>query len=128
MAITPGWRTSKTKRHVVKHIIAPAQVPIDERPPVPTQEERWAAALAARAAKDERRAAIQAEKRALAQLQKKNKKGLRGDEAVVEEAAVQAVSAGEAQAEQEKIIPGAPAAPDAAEEANEKPARSGWFR
>ncbi|KAK3941166.1 hypothetical protein QBC46DRAFT_353501 [Diplogelasinospora grovesii] len=56
VAITPGWRTSKSKRHVVKHIIAPAGVPIEERPPVPTEEERWAAKLAEKAAKDERKA------------------------------------------------------------------------
>ncbi|OAA54521.1 ribosomal protein s17 [Niveomyces insectorum RCEF 264] len=46
VAITPGWRTSRNKRHVVKRIIAPAQVPVEERPPVPTEAERWAAALA----------------------------------------------------------------------------------
>ncbi|TPX09625.1 uncharacterized protein E0L32_009226 [Thyridium curvatum] len=66
VAITPGWRTSKHKRHVVKHIIAPAQVPINERPPVPTEEERWAAAVEAREAKVERRTARQAEENAQA--------------------------------------------------------------
>ncbi|KAK4179726.1 hypothetical protein QBC36DRAFT_231376 [Triangularia setosa] len=40
VAITPGWRTSKSKRHVVKHIIAPgAGLPIDARPPIPSAED-----------------------------------------------------------------------------------------
>ncbi|CAK7266221.1 hypothetical protein SEPCBS119000_001910 [Sporothrix epigloea] len=58
VAISPGWRMSRNKRHVVKRIIAPAQIPIEERPPVPTEEERWAEALAKRAAKDDRRSVI----------------------------------------------------------------------
>lgn len=57
VAITPGWRTSKHKRHVVKHIIAPSGTPIEERPPVPTEEERWNAEIARKQAKDERRLA-----------------------------------------------------------------------
>lgn len=57
MAITPGWRVSKTKRHVVKHIIAPGSgVPIEGRAPIPTEEARHAERAAERAAKDERRA------------------------------------------------------------------------
>jgi len=63
VAITPGWRTSKAKRHVVKHIIAPAQVPIDEREPVPTEEERWAQTLARYNAKVARKAATKAARR-----------------------------------------------------------------
>ena len=55
MAITPGWRTSQHKRHVVKHIIAPAGVPVEERPPVLTLEERIAKYEEKRRAKDERR-------------------------------------------------------------------------
>ena len=55
VAITSGWRTSKNKRHVVQRIIAPAIVPVEERPPVPTEEERMTAKLDKRAAKDERR-------------------------------------------------------------------------
>ncbi|KAK0669759.1 hypothetical protein QBC41DRAFT_319200 [Cercophora samala] len=40
VAISPGWRTSKSKRHVVKHIIAPgAGLPISARPPIPSAEE-----------------------------------------------------------------------------------------
>ncbi|CAP49232.1 uncharacterized protein PODANS_5_5580 [Podospora anserina S mat+] len=40
IAISPGWRTSKSKRHVVKHIIAPgAGLPISARPPIPSAEE-----------------------------------------------------------------------------------------
>ncbi|KAB5518788.1 ribosomal protein S17 [Coniochaeta sp. 2T2.1] len=57
VAITPGYRRSKQKRHVVKHIIAPSGTPIEARPPIPTEEERWAADAARRAAKDERRTA-----------------------------------------------------------------------
>ncbi|KAL2170396.1 hypothetical protein VTG60DRAFT_4882 [Thermothelomyces hinnuleus] len=56
VAITPGWRVSKTKRHVVKHIIAPGSgVPIEDRPPIPTEEERHAERAARRAAKEQRR-------------------------------------------------------------------------
>ncbi|KAK4099946.1 nucleic acid-binding protein [Parathielavia hyrcaniae] len=58
VAITPGWRTSQHKRHVVKHIIAPgAGVPIEGRPPVPTEEERLAERESRRHDKTERRTA-----------------------------------------------------------------------
>ncbi|KAM5352137.1 hypothetical protein ACJ41O_004860 [Fusarium nematophilum] len=57
VAIVPGWPTSQHKRHVVKHIIAPYGTPIEERPPVPTLEERIAEREAKKATKDERRAA-----------------------------------------------------------------------
>ncbi|KAI0381063.1 nucleic acid-binding protein [Hypomontagnella monticulosa] len=57
VAITPSWRVSQHVRHVVKHIIAPYGEPIDERPPIPTLEERLAEKTAKKAAKDERRAA-----------------------------------------------------------------------
>ncbi|KAI0798310.1 hypothetical protein GGR55DRAFT_672677 [Xylaria sp. FL0064] len=56
VAITPCWRESQHVRHVVKHIIAPYGPGIDERPPVPTMEERVAERMAKRTAKDERRA------------------------------------------------------------------------
>lgn len=55
VAIVAGWRVSKTVRHVVQHIIKPAGVPIEERPMIPTPEERVAKRDAAKAAKDERR-------------------------------------------------------------------------
>ncbi|KAK3322094.1 hypothetical protein B0H66DRAFT_188922 [Apodospora peruviana] len=55
VAITPGWRTSKSKRHVVKRIIAPAKIPIEERPPIPSEEERWAEMLVQKTAKKERK-------------------------------------------------------------------------
>ncbi|KAI0012404.1 nucleic acid-binding protein [Xylariaceae sp. FL0662B] len=58
VAITPSWRESQHVRHVVKHIVAPYGAPIDERPPVPTLEERVAEREAKRAAKDQRRAAL----------------------------------------------------------------------
>ena len=57
VAITPGWRSSQHKRHVVKHILSPYGSPIEDRPPIPTEEERIAAKEAKRAAKRERRAA-----------------------------------------------------------------------
>ncbi|KAI1333468.1 nucleic acid-binding protein [Xylariaceae sp. FL0016] len=56
VCITPSWRESQHVRHVVKHIIAPYGDPIDERPPVPSIEERVADRAVKRAAKDERRA------------------------------------------------------------------------
>ncbi|KAI0424321.1 hypothetical protein F5Y09DRAFT_145616 [Xylaria sp. FL1042] len=56
VAITPSWRESQHVRHVVKHIIAPYGPGIEERPPVPTMEERAAERIAKRTAKDERRA------------------------------------------------------------------------
>ena len=56
VAIEPGWRTSKQKRHVVKYIIVPGSgVPIDQRPPIPTQEERLEEKAAKRYAKVYRR-------------------------------------------------------------------------
>lgn len=60
MAIAPGWRSSRTKRHIVKHIIAPAGIPIEDRPPVPTEEERIAEYEAKKKVKDDRRAARKA--------------------------------------------------------------------
>ncbi|KAK0610475.1 hypothetical protein B0T17DRAFT_584811 [Bombardia bombarda] len=55
VAITPGERTSKMKRHVVKSIIAPAGVPAEERPAVPTEDQRWADRVARKIAKEERK-------------------------------------------------------------------------
>ncbi|KAI9904543.1 hypothetical protein N3K66_001072 [Trichothecium roseum] len=57
VSIVPGWPTSQHKRHVVKQIIAPRGVPIEERPPVPTLEERIEEREAKKAAKDARRLA-----------------------------------------------------------------------
>jgi len=57
VAIRPGWRSSKWKRHVVTRIIAPGSgVPIEDRPPVPTEDERCAVRDAKYAAKQARRA------------------------------------------------------------------------
>jgi small subunit ribosomal protein S17 len=56
VSIVPGWPTSKHKRHVVKKIIAPYGTPTEERPPIPTLEERIAEREAQQAAKRERRA------------------------------------------------------------------------
>jgi small subunit ribosomal protein S17 len=56
VSIVPGWPTSKHKRHVVKKIIAPYGTPAEERPPIPTLEERIAEREAQQAARRERRA------------------------------------------------------------------------
>jgi small subunit ribosomal protein S17 len=58
VSILSGWRTARNKRHVVKHIIAPAHVPIDERPAVPTQAELEAEATASFFAKKARKEAV----------------------------------------------------------------------
>ncbi|KND93040.1 37S ribosomal protein S17, mitochondrial [Tolypocladium ophioglossoides CBS 100239] len=71
VSIVPGWPTSQHKRHVVKQIIAPYGVPIDERPPVPSLEERIAEREAKKAAKDERRAATRKDREELAGEDKK---------------------------------------------------------
>lgn len=73
MSISSGWRTSKSKRHVVNRIIAPSGPPIEERPPVPTPAERDAAHAAERAKKVARkqlRAQAQAMDKAVAKAQR----------------------------------------------------------
>ncbi|KAI0467248.1 hypothetical protein F4859DRAFT_518199 [Xylaria cf. heliscus] len=78
VAITPSWRESQHVRHVVKHIIAPyGGVGIDERPPIPTIEERAAELNAKRQKKAEARAlrrrvdeAVQAAERLLLKARK----------------------------------------------------------
>ncbi|KAK6213020.1 ribosomal protein S17 [Colletotrichum tabaci] len=55
VSIVPGWRTSPLKRHVVKSIIAPHGIPISERPPIPSEEERISAKIQKREAKVARR-------------------------------------------------------------------------
>ncbi|KAK4452088.1 hypothetical protein QBC34DRAFT_399147 [Podospora aff. communis PSN243] len=56
VSISPGFRTSQHKRHVVNHIIKPCGVPIGERPPIPSKEERETEREAKSAAKRERKA------------------------------------------------------------------------
>ncbi|KAI0198662.1 nucleic acid-binding protein [Astrocystis sublimbata] len=57
VAITPSWRESQHVRHVVKHIIAPyGGVGIDERPRIPTMEERAAERTLKREAREAWRA------------------------------------------------------------------------
>ncbi|KAM0448616.1 hypothetical protein ACHAPV_010023 [Trichoderma viride] len=63
VSIVPGWPTSKHKRHVVKKIIAPYGTPAEERPPIPTLEERIAEREAQQAAKRERRARTEGEQK-----------------------------------------------------------------
>lgn len=55
VAIAQSWRESQHVRHVVRHIIAPYGPGIDDRPAVPTVEERVAERAARRKAKDGRR-------------------------------------------------------------------------
>jgi len=55
ISIQAGWRVSKHVHHVVSSIIAPFGSSIEERPAVPTEEERLAEREKKRAAKDERR-------------------------------------------------------------------------
>jgi small subunit ribosomal protein S17 len=55
VAISSGWRTSRHKRHVLKHIVKPSGTPISERPPVLSEDQLVASWLQKRRAKDERR-------------------------------------------------------------------------
>ncbi|KAH9904590.1 hypothetical protein F4778DRAFT_69982 [Xylariomycetidae sp. FL2044] len=73
VAISPSWRESQHVRHVVKHIIAPYGEPIEERPPVPTLEERVAERAAKRARKDERRDLIKLGQRTERAIEKAQK-------------------------------------------------------
>ncbi|KAF2652286.1 nucleic acid-binding protein [Lophiostoma macrostomum CBS 122681] len=52
--IQSGWRTSKAIRHVVTAIVAPFGPPVEDRPPVLTEEQRMAERLKHRLAKDVR--------------------------------------------------------------------------
>ncbi|KAM3427640.1 hypothetical protein MY4824_009318 [Beauveria thailandica] len=56
VAIAPGWPTSRHKRHVVKHIIAPYGPPIENRPAIPSLDEIISEREAKKEAKDERKA------------------------------------------------------------------------
>lgn len=60
VSIVPGWPTSQHKRHVIKQIIAPFGTPIEDRPPVPTEEDRIAQRDQKKAEKDARRDARRA--------------------------------------------------------------------
>jgi len=55
IAISPGWRVSKHVHHVVQSIIAPFGPPVEERPPVPTEEERLRERARKKEEKDKRR-------------------------------------------------------------------------
>lgn len=54
--IASGWRTSKSIRHVVTSIIAPFGEPVENRPPVPTEQERMDQRIRQRLMKDVRSA------------------------------------------------------------------------
>jgi len=56
VAVSAGWRTSKHVHHVVDYIIAPFGPPIEERPRVPSAEERIREKEDRKRSKDERRA------------------------------------------------------------------------
>ncbi|KAF1963550.1 nucleic acid-binding protein [Byssothecium circinans] len=55
--IASGWRTSKTIRHVVTAIVAPFGAPVQDRPPVLTDEQRMELRIKERILKDVRSAA-----------------------------------------------------------------------
>ena len=69
----PNWRTSQHKKLVVKHIIAPFGPAIDQRPPIPTAEERMAERTQKRVLKLERRAERQELAAATARAEKAEK-------------------------------------------------------
>lgn len=73
VSIVPGWPTSQHKRHVVNYIIAPYGVPTNERPPVPTLEERIADREAKKEAKDERRVTRRKERHESAEEEKRQR-------------------------------------------------------
>jgi small subunit ribosomal protein S17 len=54
--IASGWRTSKHIRHVVTAIVAPFGRPVEERPPILTEDERMAIRVKERLLKDVRAA------------------------------------------------------------------------
>lgn len=55
--IASGWRTSKNIRHVVTSIVAPFGEPVENRPPILSEEERMQIRLRERLLKDVRSAA-----------------------------------------------------------------------
>lgn len=57
MKIASGWRTSKNVRHVVTQIVAPFGAPVEDRPPVLTEDQRMALRIQERIYKDVRSAA-----------------------------------------------------------------------
>lgn len=65
--MSPGWGVAKNVRHVVDKIVAPFGTKVEDRPPVPTLEERVAERERKRALKLERRAAKKAEEAAAAE-------------------------------------------------------------
>ncbi|KOS18321.1 37S ribosomal protein S17 [Escovopsis weberi] len=75
VSIVPGWPTSQHKRHVVKHIIAPYGTPIEERPPVPTLEERIAEREAKKEAKDQRKQARKEAEQEAREAARREKRG-----------------------------------------------------
>ncbi|KAM0285517.1 hypothetical protein ACHAQH_001467 [Verticillium albo-atrum] len=84
VSIAPGWPTSQHKRHVVKQIIAPFGTPIEDRPPVPTAEERIALRDQKKAEKDVRRDTRRTEARESKLLEKAARLRARNEEAHAE--------------------------------------------
>lgn len=68
-----SYRSSKTKRFVVNKIVAPFGLPIHERPPVPTPDERAAAKAVKREAKKSRKELRQTRERLEAQFTKSDR-------------------------------------------------------
>ncbi|KAF2195530.1 nucleic acid-binding protein [Zopfia rhizophila CBS 207.26] len=73
--IASGWRTSKSIRHVVTAVIAPFGPPIQDRPPIPTEEERMAQKIQQRLEKDVR-AALRGRRTSILRLKEAEKQGL----------------------------------------------------
>ncbi|KAI9147889.1 37S ribosomal protein S17 [Paramyrothecium foliicola] len=71
VAIAPGWRTSKGKRHYVKQIIAPFREPLESRPPVLPLSELIDRYETKRAVKMDRKATRQTETELRKQGEKK---------------------------------------------------------
>ncbi|ORY67078.1 uncharacterized protein BCR38DRAFT_338205 [Pseudomassariella vexata] len=66
IACSSGWKTSKMKRFIVRHIVAPWGPGIHERPPVPDEDELIVAEQARRAKMEDKKAAKAKEARRLA--------------------------------------------------------------
>ncbi|KAH8779281.1 hypothetical protein BGZ57DRAFT_726763, partial [Hyaloscypha finlandica] len=96
ISISPGWRASKQVNHVVNSILAPFGEPIENRPPVPTLEERLGMREEKRRAREERRKAKRREEVAGVESERvKGGEGKEGGENVVQATRVQEVKEAE---------------------------------
>ncbi|KAL3426313.1 ribosomal protein S17 [Phlyctema vagabunda] len=146
ISITPGWRVSKTVRHVVSSIIAPFGSSIESRPPVPTAEERIAQREAESAQKiqrrrerdlaikkaEEERVIAEAEQEKLRRKQEAKGKKRRARAArdwAVKEAEREKQSGNEVESSQDQsaVSESAPAPAVTPDEVPEVPKKRGWF-